>query len=81
MPKPVVFPVPIFAPTPTAPPVLPPPTYTAPGVRRSRRQLSISDPALLGRQVKQATILPPQPAVSHQVRFLNSIINDHHGSC
>ena len=89
VPKPVVFPVPIFAATPTQPPVLPPPTYHAPeikppayhahntspaylppGVRRSRRQLSLSDPALLSRQVKQATVLPPQPAVSHQVIVL-----------
>ena len=71
VPKPVVFPVPIFAPTPTQPPILPPPTYH-PGVKRAKRQLAISDPALLTRQVKQATVLPPQPAVSHQVSLFIS---------
>ena len=72
VPKPVVYPVPIFAPTPAAAVAVPPPGPPAPfgggppPGRRRRRQLSLSDPALLARQLKRAELVPPPPSLSHQ---------------
>ena len=34
---------------------------------RDKRQLSLDDPALLTRQVKKASLVPPPPSLSHQV--------------
>ena len=64
VPKPVVFPVPIFAPVPpTSPPPPPPPTYgPALPLGRTKRQLVLSDPAL----VPTTKIVPPPPSLSHQ---------------
>ena len=79
VPKPVVFPVPIFTnggpapgPYPAPRPYPAPAPYTvlrgpAPGPAvRTKRQLSLSDPGLVSRQVKAATQLPPAPLLSHQ---------------
>ena len=75
VPKPVVFPVPIFtnsgpAPGPyPAPRPYPAPYTVLPGpgpAVRTKRQLSLSDPGLVSRRVKAATQLPPAPLLSHQ---------------
>jgi len=58
VPKPVVVPVPIFTPVPPPPP--------PPHSKRRKRQLTLADPALLSRQVKTASLVPPPPVLSHQ---------------
>ena len=37
---------------------------------RDKRQLSLDDPALLTRQVKTASLVPPPPSLSHQVNAI-----------